>query len=75
MTDTTLDDAWAAVEAALPEGWLLRGLFRYDAPEGRAWEATAEEADYLGHEDMHAALGPTPAAALLALTEKLREQR
>lgn len=69
----TLDAAWAAVLAALPDGWTLDSLQFRRSPEREWWEAFAAEADYQGAEDLHMASGPTPAAALRALAEKLAE--
>ena len=81
-----LDVAWAAVLAALPEGWTVFGL---QDPLGRGdWQATAASVmpEKLGPceccgQDRHAtkreyvfASGPTPVAALLALAAKLKER-
>ena len=69
----SLDAAWAEAEAALPKGWRLDCLSNLDPPaadEG-GWNATAtlyEDVD-IDHEHGQ---GPTPAAALRALAERLR---
>lgn len=86
MDTMTLDEAWTAAEAALPEGWTIFGL---QDPLGRAaWQASAASAlpETIGPceccgQDRHAAkrvylfaTADTPAAALAALAVKLREE-
>jgi len=69
----SLDAALAEVEAALPKGWHLCAVERHchvgDATPGE-WGAYAHDANRWESES---AQGPTPAAALRALTVKLRE--
>lgn len=67
-TPAPLDAAWAEAEAALPEGWRVTRL-DYLRLRGE-WTAMAEHQRDAGSVS---AEGPTPAAALLALAEKLRE--
>lgn len=70
----TLDAAWAAAEAALPEGWFIGTLSNrpYVNHPYRTWLAQAYEPT----EQMAfvAGFGDTPAAALLALAEKLAQR-
>ena len=80
-----LDAAWAAVEAALPEGWTVYGL--QDPLARDLWQATAASAmpEKVGSceccgQERHAAKreylfasGPTPAAALLGLASAQHE--
>jgi len=75
-----LDAAWAAAEAALPEGWRLFSVSRPGDAE-RYW-ATAHGPILKGrcsmgreHEDYlrENGYGPTPADALLALAARLSE--
>lgn len=79
MTEPSLDAAWAAVEAALPEGWRIEGVMLVDTSDDEdlnvelvEWEA--EASSDRGQRSV-TALGSTPAAALLALAEKLRESQ
>ena len=92
-TPAPLDAAWAAAEAALPEGWHLAGIrhrwqfvtTREDATGERcreysfgaglpSYQATVYQPNEITlAEDAVEGWGPTPAAALLALAEKLRE--
>ena len=67
-----LSEAWAEAEAALPEGWVIWGLQRFAGADpakdvfsvwANRWERGAKGAS---------GSGPTPAAALRALAEKLR---
>lgn len=63
--------AWAAAEAALPEGWSMR-LHRY--PAGARWySAGAHDSQtrdgWTGGEELY----PSPTAALLALAAKLAD--
>ena len=86
----SLDAAWAEVEAALPEGWVMLEVSRRDSnyhccewdvmrPE---WEAGAGRPSRRTSRDdggrdigqSEEEGGPTPAAALRALAAKLREQ-
>jgi hypothetical protein len=68
-----LDAAWAEAEAALPEDWELR-LFYWGDPK---YGATASYRFSLGRGravPFEQEYGPTPAAALRALAEQLRER-
>lgn len=60
----SLDAAWTRVERALPEGWWLSNV---DAQPG-GWFAVAVSADGEEYEEGD---GPTPAAALNALADRL----
>jgi hypothetical protein len=86
----SLDAAWAEAEAALPEGWALAGLEqRWPDWDDRGngigvpwWDVSADSNATVGcatcGSDVlkyHDASGPTPAAALRALAEKLRETK
>lgn len=62
----TLDSAWAAVEALLPEGWIGPAV----GPVRKAWRADAWAAD-----TMLGFPGPTPIAALRALAAALEARR
>lgn len=68
--ETTLDEAWRAAEAALPEGWRLEvgtsGVIVGYFADALRRKSDAEWAI------QERTLGPTPQAALLALAEKLR---
>jgi len=64
----SLDAAWAEAEAALPEGWQLRGVER----QGVKWLANADEPRGAAWNVAHA-YAETPAAVLRALAAKLRE--
>ena len=66
-----LDAAWAAVVAALPEGWVIDSIQR---PNGGAWEADASVGWSVERGRHVQGSGPTPAAALLALLAKLKER-
>jgi hypothetical protein len=69
-----LDAAWAAAEAALPEGWRF-AVQRTDEDFG-TWAATGvSPAFFEGENDDEYAdgQGPTPAAALRALAARLGE--
>lgn len=55
----TLDDAWVAAELALGEYWYIRSLTK--TPTG--WEVVASDGNRIRIE-----LGPTPLAAVRALT-------
>jgi hypothetical protein len=69
----SLDAAWADAEAALPEGWRIKSLSMDAPPAWQAWAgATPEEAP--GVDEWEAETGSTPAAALRALAERLRER-
>ncbi len=76
----TLDAAWAEAEAALPEGWQFElGRLNFDGE----WEAFAKSRAFWEddlrvpnrEQQIAAGEGPTPAAALRALAEKLRAVR
>lgn len=68
-----LDVAWAEAEAALPEGWRIHMLSVTASDE---WQAVAGVREDRGQDPFIALeVGPTPAAALRALTERLREVR
>ena len=73
--ETGLDEAWAAAEAALPEGWRIDSLVcRMDS----TWLVRARGEwlrvdDHHGRWTDHEVAGPTPAAALRALALALRE--
>ena len=68
----TLDAAWAAAEAELPDGWAMLSLKRDDdgqwcafaAADGRPWQHRYRRAS-----------GPTPAAAVLALAGLFQADR
>lgn len=71
-----LDAAWAAAEAALPEGWRLT-LGRSD-DDYATWSAIAVSPAFFEGEIAGGWIsgeGPTPAAALLALAARLREAK
>ena len=63
----SLAAAWAAAEAALPEGWRIERLERY----GKKWAVDIEPCPGCGGES---AEGDTPAAALHALARRLAER-
>ena len=72
---TGLDAAWADLEAALPEGWVVDGVrLLYDdgVPIGQ-WVARACLPEGAMHSQIPlvADCGPTPAAALRALAARL----
>jgi hypothetical protein len=71
----TVDAAWAEVEAALPDGWYVGNLSNrpYINEPRRVWLAQAYEPDE--RMAFTAGFGDTPAAALRALAEKLRERQ
>lgn len=74
LEETSLDAAWAAAEAALPEGWflVLSDDPRYSA-EATCLAKSGEGGDVaIGSEE---AVADTPAAALLALAERLESRR
>jgi hypothetical protein len=66
-----LDAAWRRVEAALPEGCRISGLFV--AGDDEMWTAEVEGPSGGLAEDTVAATGPTPTAALIALAEALEQ--
>lgn len=69
--------AWAAVVAALPEGWHFQSLIQYDPGESDAWtaEAVTNSDTVAPGEDWSArGIGDTPAAALTALAAALSER-
>jgi len=63
----TLDAAWAAAEAAMPDGWAILSLQRN--PDDGQWSAAAAADALLGpwSQRYRRVRGATPAAALLAL--------
>jgi len=65
----TLDRAWAAAEAELPDGWKILSL-RYLDGQWRAEAGSAVSAWRYRH-----ASGSTPAAALLALAGVFQAER
>lgn len=77
---TTLDEAWAAAEAALPEGWCDLMVWHFDPEPSDHHEpghygaktADPERTEPSGDPFCVYGYGDTPAAALLALAEKLR---
>lgn len=62
----SIDEAWAAAEAALPEGWILRLEGGLDHAYASAFVRASETVF---------ARASTPAAALRALAAKLREAK
>lgn len=64
----TLDHAWAAVEAALGDGRITS--LEWPTERDDEWMASAYRPDGSGSQGF----GPTPAAALLALAEKLAQR-
>ena len=72
MVATGLDAAWAAAEAALPEGWRLHSITVMDGGWG-LWLAVAGRPVPLWQgRNSESGSGPTPADALLALAAALR---
>lgn len=85
----SIDAAWAAVEAALPKGWLISGLTFMGVNGGRgdwpsnvppnavgyadAWWQAGAATSRDGEDLEQWAHGPTPAMALRALGAKLAE--
>jgi hypothetical protein len=71
-----LDKAWAEVEAVLPEDWILDELTRLHGVgfDNDAWIAKAIFHDHNAG-PLQIAVGPTPAAALMALRDKLVVRR
>jgi hypothetical protein len=65
----TLDEAWAAAEAALPEYWFIRSMILVDPYKNPMWEVVAAESRHHVR-----ATGPTPTAALQALAARLQEK-
>ncbi|MES2210925.1 MAG: hypothetical protein V4515_12205 [Chloroflexota bacterium] len=71
----SLDAAWAKAEEALPEGWAINMLWGTITEDRWAASAGPFPSDTT-HTMLHrAAGGPTPAAALNALAEKLEADR
>lgn len=68
----SLDAAWAEAEAALPDGWRIKEVRVHDLDD--EWGAEAENMTGVGRYRW-VEHGPTPAAALRALTARLREAR
>lgn len=69
----SIDAAWAAAEAALPEGWVIQSVLRCTPECWQAW--AADPAEDASDPFVAIADGPTPAAALRSLAAKLRETR
>lgn len=69
----TLDAAWAAAEAALPDGWRIYRLDHDDAGPGTGWRAIArtEDMSVTWYERWSRGSGATPVAALLDLAARL----
>ena len=82
-TSLCIDCAWQEAEAALPEGWEIARTTRVRMSGLEAmqrWEAMAAPIkprgrDWRSQYVVQYADGPTPAAALRALAQKLREAR
>lgn len=60
--------AWTAAEAALPLGWRVSGLYRFD----ETWVGLAEGPDF---DDYASGSGRYAEQALLRLGDRLRERR
>ena len=60
--------AWTSAEAALPLGWRLSGLYRFD----ETWIGLAEG---LAFEDYASGSGPYAEHALRRLADRLRDRR
>ena len=72
----TLDEAWAAAEAALPEGWAVTDVLRRGGGAEREWRAFAHRwTPYADPINRVAGMGPTPAEALIALAVELRKMK
>ncbi len=69
IPDDSLDAAWAAAEAAVPEGWRGPSV----GPGRNCWRAFAWEYA-TPHRDPTSGEGDTPAAALRALAVILAEK-
>lgn len=73
----SLDAAWAEAEAALPEGWAMLQL-HHTAMMDQRWQAEAQSriGPVVAWNRVRTVIaeGLTPAAALRALTAKLRER-
>lgn len=70
----SIDAAWAAVEATLPKGWVVGGVFAFEThhPGGvRTWRAEAFDASDEG--PAADAVAETPTRALRALARRLAE--
>ena len=63
-----LTQAWTAAEAALPLGWQISGLYRYDALRIALLKGPA-------FEDYASGLGQYTDQALRRLSDRLRERR
>ena len=75
----TLDEAWAKVEAALPDGWQILELkntgYRVSRMgEGERWLAMASPAER-DYSIFRSSYGDTPVAALRALAISLGAER
>jgi hypothetical protein len=70
---TTLDEAWAAAETALPEGWehLALRRERHFGTDDWGYVAEAGQFDDTIGDDGWSGPQPTPTAALLALASAL----
>jgi hypothetical protein len=63
-----LTQAWTAAEAALPLGWQVSGLYRFDA----LWTALAEGPAF---DDYTSGSGQYAEQALQRLSDRLQERR
>jgi len=63
-----LPQAWSPIEASLPLGWQLSGLYRFDQPWMALGEGPALD-DYLSGSGLYAE------QALRRLADRLRERR
>lgn len=70
----SLDAAWAAAEAALPEGWCLKLHSDVDV-DATDYLAIAQPNTEMPRGVGEWCPGPTPAAALRALAERLESRR
>ena len=72
-----LTEAWAQAEAAWPEGWIVSDIVLRSVPGPRAWRAIAQFVTPTGlwpEARRTVGVGPTPIAALDALTAALRSK-
>lgn len=72
--EPSLDAAWKAAEAALPEGEHVCGVEHIDDDEHEAVLWRAESYDYEHQGQTAEGYGPTPAAALQALADRLSQE-
>ena len=63
-----LAQAWTAAEAALPRGWHIAGVWRFDG----TWKALGEGPAF---NDYASGSGPFVEQALHRLSDRLRERR